>query len=309
MSSALAPTFGIWLVAQFFQAILYGMGLLQVYLYFFWYPEDSWGTKGTVLLITVLETVQTGTYFSATYTLLIDDFGDFQRLALFPWQALAQLLAVYTSTFVAQAYFARCIYLLHKKKVLLPLVIVILSLVGLGGGVAQIILAVRIQRFDELPTTSAASNTQAALALACDILITDWDSIVSSQPVTFDSSPFSASSPYSTNKLLNFLIMTAINRGVLTMVTALLNMVLFLSQPGTFYFMLMILISGKFYMNSMLAMLNTRQHAHSVGQFGAVIDHISMPSLRNGNSRNAQILAVDVTVSCETSHDRDKAGF
>jgi hypothetical protein len=65
------------------------------------------------------------------------------------------------------------------------------------------------------------------------------------------------------NRLLNFLIINAINRGVLTMVTALLNMILvrplvfpigldeselgmqFLTEPGTFYFMLIVVISGK----------------------------------------------------------------
>jgi hypothetical protein len=27
---------------------LYGMGLLQVWLYFHWYPRDNWGVKATV---------------------------------------------------------------------------------------------------------------------------------------------------------------------------------------------------------------------------------------------------------------------
>ncbi|KAJ7054304.1 hypothetical protein C8F01DRAFT_1260042 [Mycena amicta] len=245
VQTTFANTFGIWLIAQFFQCILYGMGLLQAYLYFFWYPKDGWWTKGTVITITVLETIQTGTYFGATYKFFITDFGNFDALTDFPWQALAQLLALYTSTFVAQCYFAHCIYQLHKRKIWYPAIVFILSLVGFGGGVAQIVLAVRIQKFDQLPSTSAASNTQAALSLACDILITVglcWRLNETRTGIQ------------STNKLLNFLIMTAINRGVLTMITALLNMVLFLTQPGTFYFMVMILISGKFYMNSMLGM-------------------------------------------------------
>ncbi|KAJ6607793.1 hypothetical protein B0H10DRAFT_2070207 [Mycena sp. CBHHK59/15] len=305
MASPLAPTFGIWLIAMFFQAILYGMGLLQVYLYFYWYHKDSWGIKGTVILITVLETLQTSTFFAATYRVLIDDFGNFELLALFPWQALVQLQALYTSTFVAQAYFAYCIYLLHQRRIILPLIIVVLSLVGLGGGTAQVVLAVHIKEFKDLPQTSAASNTQAALALACDILITTglcWRLNSSRTGIQ------------STNKLLNFLIMTAINRGVLTMVTALLNMILFLTQPGTFYFMLMILVSGKFYMNSMLAMLNTRQYAHSLSMFGTTADHISMPTSSipmfapGGVSRTE--VGVNVSVAQEMHNDRyDKVAF
>ncbi|KAK7050104.1 hypothetical protein R3P38DRAFT_2861968 [Favolaschia claudopus] len=299
-ASPIADTFGIWLIAQFFQAILFGMGLLQVYLYFFWYPKDHWGIKATVILITFLESVQTGTYFAATYGFFITDFGHPEILALFPWTALAQLLALYTSTFVAQTFFAHTIYLLHKRRKIFPAIIILLSLVGLGGGTAQIVLATKIKFFSELPTTSAASNTQAALSLACDILITVglcWRLNESRTGIQ------------STNKLLNFLIMTAVNRGVLTMVTALLNMVLFLTQPGTFYFMLLILLSGKFYMNSMLAMLNTRHHAHSIGNFGTMVDHISMTP----SSRNGQVVSVDVTVSQETrldfNRENDKMAF
>jgi len=273
------------------------MGLLQVYLYFFWYSKDSWGIKGTVILITILETVQTGTYFGATYRFFITDFGNFDALAQFPWQALVQLLALYTSTFVAQSYFAYCIYVLHKKRIFFPLVIVILSLVGLGGGVAQIVLAVHIKEFAQLPSTSAASNTQAALSLACDILITVclcWRLNVARTGIQ------------STNRLLNFLIMTAINRGVLTMVTALLNMILFLTQPGTFYFMMMILLSGKFYMNSMLAMLNTRQHAHSIGAVGSMGDSISMsPFPSRGGAHVTEPVGVNISVRRELHNDRD----
>ncbi|KAJ7174962.1 hypothetical protein C8R43DRAFT_1118994 [Mycena crocata] len=96
--------------------------------------------------------------------------------------------------------------------------------------------------------------------------------------------------------------MTAVNRGVITMVTALLNMILFLTQPGTFYFMLMLLISGKFYMNSMLAMLNTRQHAHSVGKFGtSAVEHISMPTFSSPSAN--PVAGIDISVTRESDSD------
>ncbi|KAJ7175052.1 hypothetical protein C8R43DRAFT_1119077 [Mycena crocata] len=163
-----------------------------------------------------------------------------------------------------------------------------------GGGIAQVVLVGKLKEFKELPKTSAASNTQAALALSCDILITVglcWRLNTNRTGIQ------------STNKLLNFLIMTAVNRGVVTMVAALLNMILFLTQPGTLYFMLMLLISGKLYMNSMLAMLNTRQHAHSVGKFGVTaIEHISMPTFSSGPSAN-QVAGISISTSTETDDD------
>ncbi|KAJ7101317.1 hypothetical protein B0H15DRAFT_815656 [Mycena belliarum] len=298
MASPLAPTFGIWLVALFLQSILMGMGLLQVYLYFLWYHKDGWGIKGTVITITALEIAQSGIFFSATYTLLIDGFGNFPGLNVIPWQATTQLLLLYISTFVAQSYFSYCIYILQKRKLWFPLLIVIMSLVGLSGGIAQTILTLKIVHFTELPSTSWATNTQAALSLACDIFITGglcWRLNTSRTGIQ------------STNDLLNFLIMTAINRGVLTMVTAALNMILFLSKPGTFYFMFALLLSGKLYMNSMLAMLNTRKHAHAISQFGkTTVDHISMGSFSPPTQGGVNVTVTHETMNDELS-DRDKS--
>ncbi|KAJ7088460.1 hypothetical protein B0H15DRAFT_841436 [Mycena belliarum] len=290
MAGQLDKTFGVWAVTILFSAILLGMGLLQVYLYFVWYTQDKWGIKATVLTITALEIAQSGLFFSAMYTIIIDHFGDFDQLNIIPWQATTQLLLIYLTTFVAQSYFSYVIYLLEKKRFWFPLGIVILSFIALGAGVAQTILSFRIKFFSDLPSTSAATNTQAALALTCDILVTVglcWQLSISRTAVQ------------STNAVVNFIIVTAINRGVLTMVTAALNMILFLTKPGTFYFMFVLILSGKFYMNSMLAMLNTRKHAHTLYELHQVVP-VSMGSFVAPNNHG-----VNIIVTHETTSDRD----
>ncbi|KAJ6457685.1 hypothetical protein C8R45DRAFT_943133 [Mycena sanguinolenta] len=119
----------------------------------------------------------------------------------------------------------------------------------------------KIQGFKELGETKPTRTVQAVFALVGDILITValcW---------RLNSSKGGLQS---TNKVLNYLIITAINRGVLTMISAALNLILFSTESGTFYFMLWILLGGKFYMNSMLATLNTRGYA--VGMMGTNMD-------------------------------------
>ncbi|KAJ7320839.1 hypothetical protein DFH08DRAFT_890340 [Mycena albidolilacea] len=292
MASPLAPTLGVWMIAQLFQAILYGMGLLQVYLYFLWY-NDRWWTKGAVILVTIFETLQTGFFFAATYDLFIDNFGVFGPLQPYPWQAVAQLLCLTLSTFVAQEYFAYGIYLLHKRTVIFPLFLAALALASLGAGIAQTTILFKVKVFAELDKTSTALNAQAGLALACDVFITAglcWRLNVSRSGIQ------------STNKLINFLIVTALNRGVLTMVTAALNIVFFLTKPTAFYFIFMNVICGKFYMNSMLAMLNTRDHAHSLARLGT---SISMSGF-SANNRNQNETAVGVNVTVTKVSDEDQ---
>ncbi|KAJ7336417.1 hypothetical protein DFH08DRAFT_1083184 [Mycena albidolilacea] len=68
------------------------------------------------------------------------------------------------------------------------------------------------------------------------------------------------------NSIITTLMINAVNRGALTALCAALNMILFLAKPGTLYFFLGLIPSGKLYMNSMLATLNTRQHLRSKGK-------------------------------------------
>ncbi|KAJ6619312.1 hypothetical protein B0H10DRAFT_2217006 [Mycena sp. CBHHK59/15] len=284
-SGSLGPTFGQWLLALFLQAILYGMGLLQVYLYFFWYHKDSWTIKASVIAITFFESFEMASYFSASYSYLIDGFGNRQNLRIYNWQTMAALLTVYLSTFVAQIYFAHCIYRLHQKSKVIPIIIVVLALACLGGGIGQVVRNIRVTGFPNLHETTATRTIQAVFALACDILITGALCWRLNQNRT---------GIQSTNTLLNYLIMTAVNRGVLTMITAALNIILFSAKPGTFYFMPgSSSAANALYMNSMLATLNTREYARGLHAQG---EHVSM-----GTYRAAGGLSVSVTT--ETHKD------
>ncbi|KAF7304470.1 hypothetical protein HMN09_00849300 [Mycena chlorophos] len=273
-SSPLDDTYGIWLVALLFQSILYGMALLQVFLYFRWYGKDSWWHKGTVILITLLETIQSSLFFSGVYEVLITNFGNFRRPEP-----------------------------VRPEDKFIPLLILIISLGALGAGSAQVGIISKLGVYSQLAKTSAATNTQAALAFAADVMITGalWWRLKSSK-TGFQS----------TNRLINFLIITAINRGLLTMLMALLNLVLFLVKPGTFDFMSVLLVSGKLYMNSMLAMLNTRAHARSLGGIGTVVevDHGSSGGMHMGmgtmNGATSAPRFPTVTVSQQRVVHRDE---
>ncbi|KAF7343065.1 hypothetical protein MVEN_01736900 [Mycena venus] len=290
-----APTIestnGIWLIAVFLEAILQGMGLLQCFLYFIWYPRDPWIVKGTVIAMLVVECIQMGAAFSNVYAWLITGFGDFDNLDIIHREDMLQLTALYLSTFIAQAHFARCIYQLHKRNIVLPVIVFLLAVIALGGGIGQVILATGVKRYSELGKTSVTTNLQAAFALAADMLISFGLCWRLSQ---------NRGGIQSTNKILNFLIMTAINRGVFTVLLAGLNIVLFVSQPGTFYFMLALLISDKVYMNSMLAMLNTRQYAVQLPGT-TLVEHISMSAF-SAKNRTIQT-GISVSTVQETQHD------
>ncbi|KAJ7182480.1 hypothetical protein C8R43DRAFT_967295 [Mycena crocata] len=252
---SLDGTIGLWLIGLFLESILFGAGLLQTHLYFLWYPKDGWITKATVWTIVVLETLQTTIFFAGCYFSLVTHFGDFATLAVPSWHIPVQCLFLYMTGFVAQAYYARCIYLFYDKDKILPIIIFIFACLSLAAGAVEVSLIVQIgfgSPFDR--GHQAAAYTQAVLTLITDLLVTVglcWRMHVSRSDIQMQS----------TNNLINFLIITAVNRGALTMITAAMCLILNIVVPTTFAFHLTLVLISKFYMNSLLAMLNTRNHA------------------------------------------------
>ncbi|KAF7336238.1 hypothetical protein MVEN_02171700 [Mycena venus] len=303
MAAEIASTMGMWLLSVFLESILMGMGLLQCFLYFVWYHKDPWSFKLAVILIVSLcllhisrhglQCIQMGASFANVYDWFINNFGNFERLRFIGWPDSMQLAALYLSVFVAQIHFARCIYHLQKENIILPLIILLLALLAVGAGLGQVIVCIQLGEYAKLGQTKLTTNLQAAAALVADTLITFGLCWRLNQ---------GRGGIQSTNKVLNFLIMTAVNRGALTIVLAALNMVLFFATPGTFDFMIVLFLSDKFYMNSMLAMLNTREYAVNSGKAGAVVER-SYPIFEASNPNVRSSCTITVSTSQITRFD------
>ncbi|KAJ6568653.1 hypothetical protein B0H19DRAFT_1256386 [Mycena capillaripes] len=233
---------GAWLVSLFLATILYGMGLIQTYLYFHWYTKDRLGVKAVVICLLICETLHITFYFCATYGALIDHFDDFAGLFVITWPDVVQLLAGYLSVFIVQMYFAYCIYdFLHNmqaspKYKIMPIFITIFALLQIGAGIAQTVIVAELGSFTLLNQTKRITTLQAASALVCDVSITACLCYtLNSQKSTIKS----------TNSLLDKLKINAVNRGMLTAVAAALNIILFISIPDSFWFSLALIPSGK----------------------------------------------------------------
>ncbi|KAF7334460.1 hypothetical protein MVEN_02275500 [Mycena venus] len=306
MASPLDSTMGAWLVSLFLATILYGMGLIQTYLYFHWYTKDRWGIKAVVICLLICETLHITFYFCATYWLLIDHFGDFEALVVITWYDSVQLLAGYLSVFIVQMYFAYCTYartnisvvsvserlmvLVNPKYKIMPIFITALALLQIGAGIALTVIAAELGSFALVYQTKRIFTLQGVSALICDVLIT------ACLCYTFNSRK---STMKSTNSLLNMLIINAVNRGMLTAFAAALNIILFLYIPKSFWFFLALVPSGKLYMNSMLATLNTREHIRyctqqDVGRISISLGNLSSnPSSGPTNSQTPANMTTD----------------
>ncbi|KAJ7362750.1 hypothetical protein DFH08DRAFT_1025157 [Mycena albidolilacea] len=255
MASPLDSTYGVWLVSLFLQTILYGIGVLQTWIYCASRPKDPGSVKWTVLVVSMLETIQIVFFFHSSYIRFVERFGELQLDLV--WADPLQLLAAYLSAFVVQIYFATRIHQLTKARTKFSLsafsiyAILLLAVVQIVAGIIQTIWSYELRSFLKLDDTKGSNTLQSAASLACDLLITTYLCLFLNTQ---------KGEMMKTNTMMDMLIRDAINRGVLTALSSVVNMVLFLALPNTFWFFLGLAPSSKLYMNGLLTTLNTRQH-------------------------------------------------
>ncbi|KAJ7301831.1 hypothetical protein DFH08DRAFT_978436 [Mycena albidolilacea] len=100
MSTSLDSTNGVWLVSLLLETLLYGIGVLQTWIYIASRPTDVAPVKWTVLVVLALETIQVVLFFHSSYLRFVERFGQIQLDLI--WADSLQLPAAYLSAFIVQ---------------------------------------------------------------------------------------------------------------------------------------------------------------------------------------------------------------
>ncbi|KAJ7807791.1 hypothetical protein B0H13DRAFT_2386199 [Mycena leptocephala] len=104
----LKQNFGTFFIGFAISTTLYGISVLQAYLYYRNYHSDHPVLKGTVALLLVLDTLCTIFMAHGLYTLFVFNFGKSPTIDLIiPWSLTTEKFLITIITFVAQAFYAR----------------------------------------------------------------------------------------------------------------------------------------------------------------------------------------------------------
>ncbi|SJL07831.1 uncharacterized protein ARMOST_11184 [Armillaria ostoyae] len=117
--------------------------------------------------------------------------------------------------------------------------------------------------FSNLINTEKVTSLQAAATAACDLLITATLCWILNKKRTGIKT---------TDTLLDNLIILAINRGAVTSLAALFNLILFVWRPEAMIFMIPLLPSCQFYVLSVVGSLNSRRSLRDNGR-----DAVTLP--------------------------------
>jgi len=260
MASSIGDTYGAMLVGALMTMSVYGITTLQAYFYFLYYPKDSPGLKLLVTFIWTLDTLHVVFMCHAIYYYLVTSFGNSKALLDGTWSIYASMTVNIFMAFVIQCFYVKHIHLLSPRRIKwwLSSAIALFVLAHFCFGidtVTQFFIKKSFGRLSEatyngaLPFATTAILSDILIAVALCVLL-------GSNRSEFED----------TNNLINRLIVFAINRCILTSAVAVVEVIVFICRPHSFYTFAIDFIIGKLYTNSLLATLNSRQSFRGMGK-------------------------------------------
>ncbi|KAH9846747.1 hypothetical protein C2E23DRAFT_851778 [Lenzites betulinus] len=230
---------------------LFGITLLQGYLYYRNYGKDTMKLKTLVGILVILDTLTTILMAQSMYTYIVTDFGDPLKIAVITWGfSLENGLSVLTA-FIVQCYFAQRLWVFSRHNIALVAGIVILAVGNIACGeaiTARLYIDPSVFSLGST-VTRVLSGVSNGFSAACDALIAFGLCFYLEN---------GRSGLQKTDKMVDKLMVYAINRGALTTVCQTLHLILTVAFPGRYLFLPFAMMESKLYVNALLATLNVR---------------------------------------------------
>ncbi|KAM5536912.1 hypothetical protein V8D89_009459 [Ganoderma adspersum] len=225
---------------------VYGITVLQTYIYFGNSGRDSIRLKSFVALLFALDTVSLALIVDILYQFVVSDFGDpLLLLKALPAMAWENGVTIVIAT-LTQCYFAYRLWILSRGNIMLTSTIIILALCSCGSG---IVISVnfythRNNLFLSSIETRILSGLANGLSVVCDVVIAaSLSYYLHSKRTGFKR----------TDSMINWLIIYAVNWGALTAICQAGHMITTVALPGRFIFLLFAFLDGRLYCNTLLA--------------------------------------------------------
>ncbi|THU98486.1 hypothetical protein K435DRAFT_964928 [Dendrothele bispora CBS 962.96] len=249
-------SYGSAFICMVIGVFLYGISILQSYMYFMKYPGDSIFIKLLVSSLIVLGTIFTTLNCVDVYHFLVLSYTKPQLLIEGDWSLYAPGPLGTAMCFLVQAFFLHVIRQLAKRtlRIILTGVVVPLILAHLTIGIFITIRQFQVWFPVQMTSTPFVYSTMVPLLVLR--IVPDTIISVSLCSILLDS----RTGLKKTTKLINTLVVYAINRFVLTTMVVFVQLVLILVKPQNEVAIVMDVVTAQLKFNSLLATLNARSH-------------------------------------------------
>ncbi|KAL4068621.1 hypothetical protein V8B97DRAFT_1918706 [Scleroderma yunnanense] len=233
---------------------LYGITTLQTYLYFMNYPDDGVGVKLCVMIVWVLDTLHVSLKYDCSWVTLapISDYGIVSTLGDSVWSLFASVAVNLCIACVVQADEDQVCHRRLRWLVTIPIIVAVL--VHLGRFWHRSTKGrFNLSSFSQLALYSVAPSaaiviSDVLITIALCVLLRKYISHVVSSRI---------------RRLINTLVIYAINRCLLTSLAAIAEVTVWSVDPNSSWYTAIDFTIGKLYTNSLLASLNSRNYLHN----------------------------------------------
>ncbi|KAI1797440.1 hypothetical protein LXA43DRAFT_1089306 [Ganoderma leucocontextum] len=260
MPTFIQEVYGPLFIGVMLNIMLYGVMFTQTYLYFNMYKDDRTWIKVFVIILFLLDTINTGFDISFVYDPLINRFGDIEALTKVTWIFVSDPVLTAIISVLVQLFFAWRVKVLTSNRLLVS-VIVVCSITQFCGGTGTTIALWMVPEFTEFRKWKSIAIVWLGGAALADVLITTtlvWHlrKNRTGMPVTDD--------------LVNKIILPAdsglrllvhevtVQTGLITALFAITDLTVYLAMPSGWHMMFNMPLA-KLYTNSLMSTLNFRR--------------------------------------------------
>ncbi|KAF7308557.1 hypothetical protein HMN09_00704800 [Mycena chlorophos] len=265
-------TYGLLYIAVVVSAALYGSKKKQAGIVQFWiwirkyHAKDSLALKTLVIAVVICDTCQEALLSHAVYRYLVSSI---EQPTILPTVVETLMVELFFSCAIAtlvQQFYCWRIYRIGKSVILAGAV----SLVSWTSCVVLMIYsakAVQLKEFSQVIDLEKLSIAANSLSAGTDVVISlTLITLLQTSKTGFKRS----------TDLINRLMIFTFNTGLPTSISALLATICIAAFPSTFLYIFFFLLLGRFYTNSLLVTLNSREYIKSASQNSGSRDQYSL---------------------------------
>ncbi|ESK92408.1 hypothetical protein Moror_4539 [Moniliophthora roreri MCA 2997] len=229
-------------------SILYGVSVLQVYIYYMSFPNDRKLVKSLVYTVFILDTTQTIIFFRDAFIIFGSGFGDMKNLRAAHLSGISVPILTGLVSILVQGFYSYQIKVISRTWIL-PTIIFSIALTQFISSVYEGVLIFQINNSAVLQARTLVPCTiWLAGSALCDTLIA----------IVMTTYLLKASAGLKGNPLIRRLVRLVIETGSLTAAVATIDCVLFIAVQKYPFHMLPSRCLAKLYANTLMVILNSR---------------------------------------------------
>ncbi|KAF6758129.1 hypothetical protein DFP72DRAFT_213445 [Ephemerocybe angulata] len=249
----LTTSFGATLLGTFFSAILYGLTVHQTYRYYRQYTIDRASLKLLVLALWVFDTLQTVLSMHTSYSFLVNHFGEPETLLYSNWSFRLSILVVAGPPFLSNAFYVSRLWIIGMRNYIFLALMGALMLTRITFQLILSAMAWKYPLISDFRRYFWMVRAYCGASLVADIILA----------VFFCWTLHKRRTGYArTDSKIDLLMIYSINTGSLTSLVCLLSLMSLVFLDTGFVYVALHYILGKLYVNSVLAVLNSRKPRH-----------------------------------------------